>query len=285
MDFFNSFKRYCVGSGVLAGLILTNVIVFVAVWIVMLAGRQMGISGNFTMPWLCVSSIPEVALTRPWTLITYMVTQYDFIHLLFNVLWLYWFGVFIPFSVTERKKLWLYAGGGILGAILYIAVSLIAPSTVSPGGYLCGASASVLAIMTAVALWSPRREIRLLLIGPVQLRWVAIVCLALTFLGLNGGSGAAQSAHVGGVIFGALFAGADILRSRRRPAEPKRRKVRINVRRDGRAVADAASRLSDTDRLDQLLEKIRVSGYSSLTAGERNELNLISQRLDKNQRK
>ncbi|MDE6768826.1 MAG: rhomboid family intramembrane serine protease [Muribaculaceae bacterium] len=288
-DFIKSFKRYCGGSSVLAGLIGSNLLIFLGVWIVILIGRQFGLEGNFTMPWLCVSSNPDVVLFHPWTLLTYMVIQYDFIHLLFNVLWLFWFGVFIPFQVSEKQRLLLYAGGGFAGALLYVCVNLIWHDSVVPGGYLCGASAAVLAIMTAVAIWSPRREVRLFLIGSVQLKWVALGCMVLTFLGLNGGSGAAQSAHIGGVLFGALFALATARHFAKHPrattssaAHAPQRKVRIHVRRNGKAVAEAAAnRLNDEGRLDQLLDKIRLSGYSSLTAGERNELNLLSQRLDK----
>lgn len=289
-DFIKSFRRYCGGSGMLAGLILLNLLIFFAVWIVTLVGRQYGLEGNFTMPWLCVSSVPEMAMHRPWTLLTYMVTQYDFIHLLFNVLWLFWFGILLPVWVSEGRRLMLYMGGGVTGGLLYVGVNLLWPSSSAAGGYLCGASAAVLAVMTAVALWSPRREIRLFLLGTLQLRWVALGCIILTFLGLNGGSGAAQSAHIGGVIFGGVYAFAMTLFSRKggmasqeRNSARNSKKTRLNVRRNGKAVAEAAAnRLSDTGRLDQLLDKIRLSGYSSLTAGERNELNLISQRLDKN---
>lgn len=274
----------------LAGLILLNLLIFFAVWIVTLIGRQYGPEGNFTMPWLCVSSDPLTALHRPWTLLTYMVTQYDFIHLLFNVLWLFWFGILLPEWLSEGRRLLLYMGGGLTGGLLYVAVNHLWPTTSSPGGYLCGASAAVLAVMSAVAIWTPRREIRLFLIGNVQLRWVALGCIILTFLGLNGGSGAAQSAHIGGVIFGGiyafslpLFSGKHLSKGGKNTRTGNPRKMRLNVRRDGKAVAEAAAnRLSDTGRLDQLLDKIRISGYSSLTAGERNELNLISQRLDKN---
>lgn len=274
----------------LAGLILLNLCIFFAVWIVTLIGRQYGPEGNFTMPWLCVSSDPLTALHRPWTLLTYMVTQYDFIHLLFNVLWLFWFGILLPEWLSEGRRLLLYLGGGLTGGLLYVAVNQLWPTSSAPGGYLCGASAAVLAVMSAAAIWTPRREIRLFLIGNVQLRWVALGCIILTFLGLNGGSGAAQSAHIGGVVFGGIYAFALLLISRKRLSLSRKssgagnpRKLRPNVRRDGKAVAEAAAnRLSDTGRLDQLLDKIRISGYSSLTAGERNELNLISQRLDKN---
>ena len=129
--------------------------------------------------------------------------------------------------------------------------------------------------------------------GSVKLKWITIGCIVLTFLGLGGGNPGSQAAHIGGVVFG--FAFPFMIRrkafvktaSKVRVAMPKVketavRTVRLNVRRDGAAVATAAGqRLSDSRRLDMLLDKIRISGYASLTAGERNELNELSQRIDK----
>ncbi len=295
-DIINSLKRYCGGSSVIAVLIIANAEIFLLVWLTTIIGQRFGLVGNFTMPWLCVSSSPEEVLIHPWTLLTYMVTQYDFIHLLFNVLWLFWFGVFIPFTVSEKRRFLLYAGGGLAGGLFYVATNIIFPSTNVAGGFLCGASAAVLSIMTAVAVWEPKREIRLFFFGGVQMRWIAIICIALTFFGMNSGSWAAQSAHIGGVVFGVLFAvvtrntSASSASSRyEKPGREEtgffskpRKVIRINVRRDGKAVAQAAEHLSDTGRLDILLDKIRISGYGSLSAGERNELMLLSQRLKKN---
>lgn len=293
-DFIKSLQRYCCGSKVLVALLLVNVIVFATVWSVILIGRIAGLEGNFTIQWLCVSSDPAAAIRHPWTFLTYMITQYDFFHLLFNVLWLYWFGLYIPIYVAEIRKLWLYVGGGLTGVAFYLAANYFHIGAEMPGGYLCGASAAVLSIMTAVAFLTPRREISLFLIGSVQLRWVVIACIVLTFIGFNGGSLAAQGAHVGGVVFGAIF--SSVLSRGRHSIPPKdslgksisgkpRKMIRINIHRDGRAVAEAANRLSDTGRLDELLDKIRISGYNSLSAGERNELNLLSQRIDKNCKK
>lgn len=292
-NWFSWLLRVCLGSRTLAWLIMANVMVFFLVWAVILGGRMFGLEENFTMAWLCVSSKPQVALSHPWTLLTYMVTQYDFLHLLFNVLWLYWFGIYLPEWLSERRRLILYVGSGLAGAVLYITVCAVWPSMSLVGSSLCGSSAAVLGIMTAVAVWSPKRKITLFLLGQVQFRWLALACIVLAFFGYGGGSAAAQSAHLGGVVFGLLFAvltRSAILAGRdRRPADrphpalfkPSRR-IRLNISRDGRAVAETMSeRLSDTGRLDVLLDKIRMSGYSSLTTGERNELNVLSQRLNR----
>lgn len=301
----------------MAWLIIINLLVFVAVWMVILIGHACGQEGNFTMSWLCVPSHPGLILSRCWTLLTYMVTQYDIIHLLFNLLWLFWFGNILPEWVTERRRLILYVGGGLAGAVTYIVCNLLFPALSAPGSALCGASAAVLSMMAAAGILGGDRKVYLILLGPVAAKWVCLGCIILAFFGFGGGSAAAQSAHIGGVAFGLAYAlylkfassrqkswgNSQTYRRReswsnsqtyrrqeswsnssdysRRESQPKR-KFRVNVRRDGKAVADTmAGRLSDTDRLDQLLDKIRLSGYASLTLGERNELNAISRRLGK----
>lgn len=277
--FIDSFRRAC-GSATLAALIAVNVFVFVAVWIAVAAGNRMGIPGNFSMQWLCVASAPESSLTRPWTVLTYMVTHYSFLHLLFNMLWLFWFGRILQTVLTGRHLLWLYIGGGLAGALLFIGVQAMASPASS--AYLCGASASVLAVMTAAAIRTPDLRLYLFLFGEVKLKWIAAGCIALTFLGVGGGNPGGQAAHVGGVVFGAIFAfllkrGVDVS-ARIRLKVPRPRKPRP---RDAEALARAAAgRLSDTSRLDALLDKIRLSGYSSLTQAERRELNALSRKLN-----
>lgn len=285
--FIDRFSRYC-GSTELAVVILINAGVFLTAWAAIHAGNAMGLEGNFTMQWLCVSSQVTVIPSRFWTLLTYMVTHYDIFHLLFNMLWLGCFGILRSPLMNGRRLVKVYVGGGLAGAALYGAVSAIWPSLTASGGYLCGSSASVLAVMTASAVFFPDRRINLFLFGSVRLKWVTAVCVALTLLGLGGGSQGAQSAHVGGVLFGivfALVAGKKTELSKAAPSAIIRnpiRKVRINIRRNGDAVAHAAGRrLSDASRLDALLDKIRLSGYSSLSPGERNELNELSMRIDK----
>lgn len=281
-------RRRLLPRGPVTWLIALNAAVFLAVWGVILAGNLFGLKGNFTMPWLCVPSDTKLFLGRPWTAVTYMVTQYDFLHLLFNVLWLYCFATVLASGRASRHVLALYAGGGLAGAAAWLGSSALLNGGEATGSVLCGASAAVLAVMAGAAMTEPRRQIDLFLLGPVQLRWLALACFLLAFLGFGSGSRATQAAHVGGALFGLIYGLTLMKRPRHRPvSSPEagispRRKFRINVRRNGNAVADAmARRPSDQDRLDQLLDKIRNSGYPSLTLAERNELNLLSQRLDK----
>lgn len=281
--FINKFQKIC-DSRALAWLIIANTVVFIILWIIILSGNAMGIAGNFTMQWVCVPSSPTLFLGKCWTILTYMVTHYDILHLLFNMLWLFWFGRLLMTTLSDRHLLWLYIGGGVLGAILYIAGQATFPQGVG-AAYLCGASASVLSVMTATAIRTPNLTMNLFIFGEVKLKWIAIACILLTFVGVGGGNTGGQAAHIGGVVFGGAFAlalknGYDVSKKMTHRARPTVIPAKINVKRDGTAVAKAASgRLGDPTRLDQLLDKIRLSGYQSLTSAERRELNALSQRL------
>lgn len=79
------------------------------------------------LEWIGVPADPEYLLSRPWTIFTYMFTQFDFLHLLFNMLWLYWFGSFFLNYFTERKLTGVYLLGGLFGGLLYIAAYNIFP--------------------------------------------------------------------------------------------------------------------------------------------------------------
>lgn len=291
----DKFKRVC-GSAVLAWLLIINSFMFLFLWITVMIGNHFGVPGNFTMQWLCVSSSVPAALSHAWTALSYMVTHYDFLHLLFNMLWLFWFGRVLMTTLSDRHLLWLYIGGGIAGALLYIGVQAVYAGLSPEGTYLCGASASVLAVMSAAAMRTPDLRLYLIIFGEVKLKWIAVGCILLTLAGVGGGNTGAQAAHVGGVLYGVAF--VYVLKKGFDPSKEVegvkvRRKAvlkvmnaplrRNNVVRDGHAVAKAASgKLSDANRLDALLDKIRLSGYSSLTDTERKELNALSQRLDSN---
>ncbi len=261
-------RRYCGGSATLAWLTLGLVAVWLLVTLLALAGRLMHFNVEIA-EWATLPSYFPLFLTRPWTLITYMAVHFDVLHMLFNVLWLYWFGRILLVIHSDRHLLLAFVGGGIAGGLLFLAAAAIGYGS----GWLCGCSAAVIAVMTVAAIRLPDHPVNLFLIGEVKLKWVAVACCVLTFLG-GGGN---QAAHIGGLIWGVALGlllrnGIDLTR-RHSPGQPKR-----NANRMVRVLRD---RQADIERLDQLLDKIRLSGYGSLSARERKELNDISSRIKK----
>lgn len=268
-------KYYCGGSALLAWLTIG----LAAVWIMVTLLSLLSRATHAYIPiaeWLTLPSLFPLFLTRPWTLLTYMAVHFDFLHMLFNVLWLYWFGRIMLITLSDRHLAFAFVGGGMAGGILFLASAAIGYGT----GWLCGCSAAVIAVMCTTAIRLPDHPVNLFLIGEVRLKWVAVACCLLTFLG-GGGN---QAAHIGGLLWGVAF-GLMLQRGidpTMRLSSRSRSTAKDTPRRSAdRMVRVLHDRQEDIRRLDELLDKIRLSGYGSLSSRERKELNEISARIKK----
>lgn len=274
--------------GLLAWLVGLNAVVFC---FMALCSIVLKAGGSLPLHPALLIELPARAglwLARPWTLFTYMFVHENFLHLLFNMLWLLWFGSMFLTVGTGRRLLCLYLCGGLTGGVLYMALRPLLPGLYAPCSMLLGASASVLALMSATAVLMPEYRLHLFFIGDVKFKWMALAMIILAFLGLGGGNAAGGVAHLGGVTFG-LLAGSYFKHSP--AATPKHRQ---NVKRRNPfkghgfahnmrpAAHNAIEReKADAARLDWLLDKIRTSGFNSLTRAEREELQALSRKVTK----
>ena len=126
-------------------------------------------------------------LHRPWTLLTYMFAHYDMLHVLFNMLWLYWLGKLFLEYFNSKQLVALYVLGGFGGALVYVLGYAVLPVFAGKVDLLIGASGAVLALVTAMAVFAPDYRIGLLFLGQVSLKWLAIGVVVLMVLG--GGDG------------------------------------------------------------------------------------------------
>ncbi len=171
-------------------------------------------SRAFVVSHLALNPALPGILIEPWQLITYSFLHLEpgfwgFIHILFNMLWLVWFGREYEELHGAHRLFSIYFIGAFGGGLLTVLLHALAPSVGAFGGIVHGASGSVLAVLTVVAVTYPYKSIALLFIGTVRLIYVVIGFLALDILFLAGG-GTSVSAHLGGVGFGYLFARAEL---------------------------------------------------------------------------
>lgn len=248
-------------------LIAVNVVIFLLCFIgQLLASRHIIPFSPQTLLGL-PSSLTALAAV-PWTPLTYMFVHTDILHLIFNMLWLFWFGEIIAAERTPRRTIAVYFAGGLAGAAAYIIFSLIRVSSHT----LFGASASILALMAYAAVIAPNFPVRLVFIGVIKLKWIALACTLLAFVGIGGSS---LPAHIGGSLAGLIFA---LPRRHTKPSTPIARFTNTDVRRFKKAAIHSAK--SDQERLDVLLDKIRLSGFDSLSPREKEEIKLISRRME-----
>ena len=70
------------------------------------------IFGIFALPASFIGFIHQ-----PWSLFTYMFMHAGILHILFNMLWLYWFGSLFLYFFSAKHLRGLYVLGGILSLI------------------------------------------------------------------------------------------------------------------------------------------------------------------------
>ena len=112
---------------------------------------------NLVLEKLYLPANNKIIIQRPWTLLTYMFLHNDFLHLLFNMLYLYFGGKLFLDFLTEKQLLHVYIMGGISGAILFIFAYNYIPVLQKSelNAIALGASASILAIIVSIATYNP----------------------------------------------------------------------------------------------------------------------------------
>ena len=286
---------------------MVNVAVFVIVRVLALVCLLFAVDAMPAIELLEMPSNPVKFLHQPWSVISYMFLHYDVMHILFNMLWLYWFGAMFHQIFGTRRFVGLYFLGGIGGALLYMLAYNVLPLFSSTEGLLLGASASVLAIVAATAVRQPDYKVGLLFFGQISLKWIAIVTIFIDVISIGSSNAGGHIAHLGGALVGAAFALADrrgtditawfnraidlivnltrrrprvkvgnfhnspFTRTKQQPRTDKQQYERDNGRRNSMTPAEEAE-------MDEILKKIKLSGYSSLTAEEKRRLFEVSKR-------
>ncbi len=219
--------------------------------------------------------VPAFILQRPWTPVTYMFLHADFMHILFNMIGLYFFGPRLEQRLGGKAFLGLYFSAGVGGALL---------SILTPYAAIVGASGAVFGVLLGYARNWPRDRIYIWGILPLE-AWllVVIVTVASLYFGFSSTRGSvAHFAHLGGFAGGYLFLKWRELRS---PARKFKKAVSAPARRPGGDGADLKrwQRIDrekmhpvNRDELDRVLEKIKASGVGSLTPDERAFLDRFS---------
>ena len=302
----NLHSRYAAAT-VPVRFVMVNVAVFVIVRVLALVCLLFAVDAMPAIELLEMPSNPVKFVHQPWSLISYMFLHYDVMHILFNMLWLYWFGAMFHQIFGTRRFVGLYFLGGIGGALLYMLAYNVLPLFSSTEGLLLGASASVLAIVAATAVRQPDYKVGLLFFGQISLKWIAIVTIFIDVISIGSSNAGGHIAHLGGALVGAAFALADrrgtditawfnraidrlvnltrrrprvkvgnfhnspFTRTKQQPRTDKQQYERDNGRRNSMTPAEEAE-------MDEILKKIKLSGYSSLTAEEKRRLFEVSKR-------
>lgn len=271
----------------LTRLILINLGVFVAFLLLRIVGFlfKIPLAEGFSL-WTALPSNLGTLITRPWTLITYMFLHEGFLHILFNMLWLFFTGKLFMEYMGGRRLLSTYILGGLAGGVLYILAYNLFPifSEAVIISNNRGASAGVMAIVIGVATYAPRYPVKVFFTINAQLWMIAAAALLMDLIYLGDGNNAGgHIAHLGGALFGYLSVKQlkqgkdwtsgfskfmDNIANWFKP-KPKIKKVYSNTTSDRNF---KERQVHNQQRMDEILDKISRSGYESLSKEEKDYL-------------
>ena len=275
-DFKNAWNKENNG---LIKIILINVIVFVSMSIleVFITLSGFGELFNLFLNKLMLPASLKVFIFQPWSLVTYFFLHMNFMHILWNMLFLYWFGKIIHENIGNNAVISLYIIGGIIGGLSYMALFNIIPyydNRVSES-LMLGASAGVFSVVVGSATLLPNYTFYLLFLGPVRIKYIALFYVLLSFFDVTGSNAGGEIAHLGGALMGYLYIRQlqngvnmgkgiiDILN-----IFNKNKKKDISKEEETNEIKKDISQ----DEIDKILDKISDSGYKSLSNNEKEKL-------------
>lgn len=279
VNILDGIKNFFLQRNVLSRLMLINISIWVICLFISVFTWLFNISDiSFVTKLFAVPANLSVLADKPWTLFTYMFLQEEFWHLFFNMLMLYYGGqIFLQF-LSQKQLLWTYIVGGLFGALFFILVFNAFPvfENMRNHAVALGSSASVMAILIAAATYHPDYSINLFLLGNIRMKWVAIVFVIIDFLSISKGNSGGHVAHLGGALWGFLY--AYFIKRDFDFYTIFKKKARIRVKSKNadkyqqRPKTDEqfnAERAMEQEEIDRILEKIAKNGYSSLTEREK----------------
>ncbi|WP_203257273.1 rhomboid family intramembrane serine protease [Hyunsoonleella ulvae] len=260
---------------VLEKIIVVNVIVFLLSFVL-----------SPLLSWLELPSAFTKFILRPWSIITYAFVHYEFLHLLFNMLLLYFVGRMFLNLFSSKMALNIYFLGAISGGIFYLLFFEFLPKS-KPGIPLVGASAAVMAILIFLCAYMPKQDVRIFTFN-IKLWYIGAFFVILDVLRLFGDNGGGYLAHLGGALLGFVYAkqltkGHDIGKGFEKSMDnfvgffkfkkkSSLKTVHKNKSKIGGYTKADFNEFNNQKKVDIILDKISKSGYDSLTAEEKDYL-------------
>jgi membrane associated rhomboid family serine protease len=285
--FIQDIKNQYKNGSALIKLIIVNIAVFVGLHLIGLSLYLFDIQNGATViaSYLALPADVSSIITQPWSIITYMFLHQELMHILFNMLVLYFGGQIFMQFLNEKKLVATYLLGGLAGGLIYVLAFNIFPAfkAIMPLSMALGASASVMAVLVAAATYVPNFVVRLMFFGNVKFKFIAIGYVVIDLISIPQSNAGGHIAHLGGALFGFLFIqqlkkGRDFsigfswflayLKSFFKP----QKKMKVVYKKTGKTKTDHeynAQKKSNQQAVDAILDKIKKSGYDSLTGAEK----------------
>lgn len=263
-------------------IILINVVIFLVFGIggvVLHLFNKEALFNNFLQYLMLPASLSKFLL-QPWSILTYMFLHEGFIHILFNMLWLYWLGNLFQQYLGNNKSYQVYFLGAVFGGFIYMLAYNIFPvfANTIDFTFALGASAGVLALVVGTATLLPNYEVYLFLLGAIRLKYIGLIVVIIDILSIPRGNAGGHIAHLGGAFFGYFFIKLIYSNSNVPGALDKitekiiglfQKKPKMKIYHKGAGIRVENSAKPSQQDIDIVLDKISKSGYDSLSKKEK----------------
>lgn len=294
-------REFAKSENSLVKIILINTAVFLILLIskVVLTLSQTKAVYDWMLSMISLPASTNAFIFKPWTLITYFFTHEDIFHILFNMLFLYWFGRLVDEYLGAKRVVALYLLGGIAGGVFFMLIYNVLPyfQPYLNGPPMIGASAAAFAVAVGASTLLPNYTFNLIFLGPIRIKFIALFYIILSLAQTTGPNAGGNLAHLAGALVGYVFIkllqnGTDLGKPlyaimngwsklfRKRPSM----QVTYREKQVYRSTSVYSSSSSSTTievpnqtEIDTILDKISKSGYESLTKEEKQKLFKASQ--------
>lgn len=282
---FDDIKLQYKMGGVVIRLIFLNIFFFAVPAILFSLLQLFKINVDY-ISFVSLSTDWGLLLVKPWSILSYAFFHSGFLHILFNMLMLNFFGTLFLTYFTQKQLLGLYILASLFSGITYMIGYSFLPALLGANASMIGASGAIMAVLLATVTYQPFMEVRLFLFGNVKLWQIATVLVVLDLIQLPMDNTGGHIAHLAGAVFGVIYikvlqSGTDLSNivtniinffvNLFQPSKSKPfKKVHVNPKKP---VVNAQSKIVTKDKsqqqIDEILDKISQSGYDSLTAQEK----------------
>lgn len=277
MNILDNLKYRFKHAGVVEKLIYVNLAVFLLVFLTNTFGFLFQSKTNFIVEWFALPANLNDFITKPWTLITYGFLHTSFLHILLNLIALFYVGYLFQQYFTPKQLLSFYLLGTVFGGIIFITSYNFFPAlqNVAHNSVLLGASAGISAIFIGIATYMPNYELKFPLIGFVKLWVLACIWVAIDIIQIPAGNAGGHLAHIGGALFGFFYVRSasnkelDIFESIKKFFAKKEPKLKTVYKSGNKTPKKSANKTQNQQDIDAILDKISKSGYDTLSKSEK----------------
>ncbi|MGQ3676736.1 rhomboid family intramembrane serine protease [Tenacibaculum discolor] len=277
MNILDNLKYRFKHAGIVEQLIYVNLAVFLLVFVTNTFGFLFQSKTNFLVEWLALPANFDDFILKPWTIITYGFLHTRFIHILFNLIILFFVGNLFIDYFTKKQLLTFYLLGTFFGGLVFILSYNYFPALVnSPHiNVLLGASAGTSAILIGIATYIPNYSFKIPLIGYVKLWYIAVFLILIDIIQIPGNNTGGHLAHLGGALFGFFYVRSasnkelDIFKSINKLFSKREKKLKTVYKSGNKTPKPNVDKTRNQEEVDAILDKISKSGYDTLSKSEK----------------